>query len=307
MLNTNEVLEKFYSQSPLVYITVDSDEVGNKMDKINKKYNINIGDLIIRIFSNEIEIEKIPSFLQKEFDVEEEKAQEIFEELNKEIIIPIRERIYFLDPDPHKTTISLSREKEILENIFSQNLIFELKNHPLIREAVNTQIFRILGADGNLEFKKNLERKLLGNQEILTSAEFELEGKPAKASISNWIKHYISQKGSEMPDNMDIVDFLVNSINVKKLNLEEKNLVEKVLWVYRNLKFFPDSMPNDEGKDWQILPLKELETITKEAEQNKNTGNEKIDKIKQEIEKYPKESIERKALEDELASLKEKS
>jgi len=47
-------LEKFYSQAPQVFLTVDSEEVGEKMDKINRKYDIDISELIIRVFTDEL-------------------------------------------------------------------------------------------------------------------------------------------------------------------------------------------------------------------------------------------------------------
>ncbi len=327
-------MEKFYSQAPQVFLTVDSEEVGEKMDKINRKYDIDISELIIRVFTDELKIEEIPEFLKREFDLEEKKAQEISEEFKEKIVVPVAERIHFLDPNPEKNTISLKKEKEMLLDIFENDLITELKNHSIIRDSVNTQIFRILGTEGDLNFKKDLEKNLFKNQESLTSAQFRIEDKPTRPSVSNWIKHYIKQKGSEMPDNMKIADFLVNSPNAKKLNSQEKDLVEKVLLIYRNLKFFPESMPDDEGENWQIIPLDEEqpkiekrktetsrenqrpqkeeysapgdEDEKEDEKKEEKNSSEKIAELEEMAQKYKKNSLERKAIEKEIEKIKEK-
>jgi hypothetical protein len=71
-------------------------------------------------------------------------------------------------------------------------------------------------------------------------------------------------------------DFLGTSENAKILDDKEKELVRKVLMCYRNVKFFPESMPSDNGEGWEMIPLpkfkeksyskEELETLREFSE-----------------------------------------
>jgi hypothetical protein len=93
--------------------------------------------------------------------------------------------------------------------------------------------------------------------------------KAAEETIGNWLKDFIEQKGSGIFNNIVLGDFLLKSVNAKKLNKNEKELVKKLLIFYRNLKFFPESMPNDAIENWQIIPFSEEESDNAELAEAK--------------------------------------
>jgi hypothetical protein len=107
-------------------------------------------------------------------------------------------------------------------------------------------------------FKKSLEKVFLANPEKLTHSEFISEGAPHSPSIANWLKDFIKQFGSGMFDNLVMARYMTTSKNIKNLSEEEKQLVKKLLLTYRNLKFFPESMPSDDGEGWEIIPTDKL-------------------------------------------------
>jgi len=76
-----------------------------------------------------------------------------------------------------------------------------------------------------------------------------------RGTVSNWLKNFIGTNGSAIFDSVALSKYLTGSKSGAKLSQEEKEKVRKVLLIYRNLKFFPDSMPDDNGEGWQILPF----------------------------------------------------
>lgn len=62
-----------------------------------------------------------------------------------------------------------------------------------------------------------------------------------------------------MFDELKMAEYLSSSPNTKKLNTEEKDLLRKLLRLYRNLVFFPESMGNNPVEDWQIIPVDKVE------------------------------------------------
>ena len=124
----------------------------------------------------------------------------------------------------------------------------------------------------------------------------------------DWLKDFIKQHGGEMFDNIKLSQYLSNSSNVKNLDEVEKQLVRKLLMLYRNLKFFPDSMPNDTGEGWEIIPISQEEgtlPTTRAGKESKKDGF-KITPL-QELEilakQYPKGSLEHRAIMEEIKKL----
>lgn len=253
MPDIDKSLEKFYELPPQVILTVDSEAVARRMDQINKKYSINISQLVIFVFSDDLEIDKIPQYLKRELSLDQKTADKVSEEFKQKILDPVSERLYFLDPNPIKKTIDIERVKEILRHIFEKKLKKELRKHSIIRYCVNRQVFYAL--KDSFDFKKELEKALYKNQEKISESPIELKGERAEPTVANWIKLFIESEGSEMFDNMKLSSFISSDKNAASLGEKEKKMLIKVLKTYRNIKFFPESMPSDNSDEWEILPL----------------------------------------------------
>ena len=78
-----------------------------------------------------------------------------------------------------------------------------------------------------------------------------------KAGIA--VLNFIKKNGSGIFNNLVLIEYLVNSDNAKKLDNKEKELLKKLLLLYRNIKFFPESMPDDNGESWEIIPVSKKE------------------------------------------------
>lgn len=187
-------------------------------------------------------------------------------------------------------------------------------------------------------------RTFLTNQEQISSHRILLDGKEQDPTIANWIKHFVKENGSGIPGNIALAKYLTSSSDVLSLKEDEKKILKKVLKLYKNLVFFPDSMANISVDDWEIIPVdrdssfvnknidkkemkskdnkkNELENklITKKeeikVEKKEDLKTEKIEKdiedpeitkLREMLAKYPENSLERKAIESEIKKISNK-
>lgn len=114
-------------------------------------------------------------------------------------------------------------------------------------------------------------RTFLINQEQISSQRILLDGKEQDPTIANWIKHFVKENGSGIPGNIVLAKYLTSSPDVLSLKEDEKKILKKVLKLYKNLVFFPDSMSNTPRDDWEIIPVDRDSSFI-----NKNIGKKNI-------------------------------
>lgn len=306
MLDIEKSLEKFNDLPEEIILSVDSDAVANKMKELEEKHQVELSSVIIFITVGDMKMEEIEKYLSIEFGLDNAKVRHIHEDLEKEIFNPLIRRLDFLNTNPAKDTITIDEEKDYLLNMFATDLLSELNNNPIIINAINLRIFNILKHD--LNFKNDLENSLYKNQERITEKEFVLDKKKRSPSIENWLKNFIKEKGTASFDNVELTDYVVRSGNSKILSSEEKKIVRKLLLLYRNLKFFPESMPSDDGEGWEILPIEE---VSRDIGKEKSTLGPPKTKEEKEIEELQVEGakyrggLEKLAIEEEVDKKKQ--
>lgn len=252
MITTQQALKKFLTLPPEITYTVDSDLISERMTHLNEKYNVNLGSLIIFLTIGELEIEQIPLYLKKELNLEESTATELQKEFIEKIYQPIKERLNLLNANPEKN-FSLSQEKILILKIFKYTLVNELKDHPLIINSINARIFKILSKD--LSFKTELEKALYENNQKVTPNKLTIENDTTEPTVTNWIKDLIKHYGTGNFNDISLSKFLTDTPNTKHLDDYHRTLLSLVIKTYKNIKFFPESMPNDTGENWEIIPI----------------------------------------------------
>jgi hypothetical protein len=88
---------------------------------------------------------------------------------------------------------------------------------------------------------------LYKNQEVLTHKPFIVGTENETATVANWLNDIFS--------NIVLAKYLTSSENAKILDPAERNSLKKLLKLYRNLVFFPDSMKDIPIDDWEIFPV----------------------------------------------------
>lgn len=187
------------------------------------------------------------------------------------------------------------------------------------------------------EFKKEIIKILNRSEAQLTSQKIDQETHP---TVKNWIKLYTKETGTTGPvETLKFRSFLTENFEVKKLNSQDKQKLEKFLQFYERLKLssltasgVEDSIPvNTEDfqgmiSDGKIIKFGNLdprikdmvddllktekespeERNNKKPEENFSTFNltqKKIEELQQEQGKYSKGSLEYQAIEEEIRKL----
>jgi hypothetical protein len=253
MSYVSECLEKFQSAPTVVREYFGSQEIFTKVKNLESKYSeIDLSFLVILLVIGELYDEDVVEYLQGKYKISLELATSIRNDLLVEIFEQSIFTVKYSDLfDLSK--IDNNQERGIYLKIFQEDLVSLLKEDVQIKKFVNTRIFYHFSKD--LGLQKQLNDVFLLNQEVFSNKEFILQGRGKASNIANWIIDFTKNKGGGLFSSLDLADFMINSGNIKNLDSEEKELVKSILLLYRNLHFFPESMPNDTGENWEIIPV----------------------------------------------------
>lgn len=180
------------------------------------------------------------------------------------------------------------------------------------------------------KFKETLRKILNKNKTFISNNKLIINNKEEQPTISNWLKDFRTSHGEDyFIDQMKISDYLIRNSNIQKLTKEEKKKVNLVLDLYRKLKFSSFSPVGLEEEvtiikpDGEMGTLKEgqFEKISKETEEvyqkvvnilgNRNINyqdrDDIINELKLNLNQYPSNSLERKAIEEEIKKMNTES
>ena len=306
------------------------DEVIEEIKKIEAKHNLVLGFLVILVAIDEISAKEMPEYLEAKYGVDKEKAQAVSKELLEKVFDPIAYRLD--NKEQSQLGLDPIQKKEVLLKMFGENIAELLKKEKKVSiELINIHLIDLLFEDRN--FQKEITEKFYNNEEKITQAEFIFEGKPLKSTVSNWLKDFIKKNGSGFFDNIILSGYITGSENAKKLNKEEREVLYRLLILYRNLRFFPDSMPSDSEDDWVLIPYNEKEGPESGKKEQKNklqdvgvnplvvqkeeniakaekdlSAKEDANSMKRKelenmLSQFPVGSLERKAIEEEIKKL----
>ncbi len=251
MATIEEVVQQF-NQLPLeIQLECSSDEFLSALHALETTYNVSLASVVVQMVVGHIQFSDLSDYLEAEYSIGPEVATRFAKELEEKVFKPTIDRLNFLDTNPEKT-MTLEQQKNFAENLFRSNLLKELHHHPFIISAINDRLFYLLARDEN--FHTDLERALYENNETVGTKPIRVNNEVISPTIGHWIKNYIAQHGTTTADSISQSTFLINSENAKNLSDDERALLSKVLKVYGNVKFFPDSMPSDDGRGWEIIP-----------------------------------------------------
>lgn len=264
---------------------------------IETSFDVDLKFIVLLIAIGDLKIKDVSGYLQREQGIDVEVADEIKKQLNLLLFDLIVDEF----------------DGQSIKEIVNTKLapLLKLKEKSSFFQKLNQEIIVKLFEDdlNRTEFLNNL----LINQEKLTIKEFISEGRVQSPTIASWLKDFISKNGSGIFDNLVLSKYITDSENAKKLDNEERNLLKKLLILYRNLKFFPESLANVPVEDWQIIPVeKESDEVKKKptssqipptpfikGESIKEEGD-KVSELRAMAEQFSVGSLERRAIEEEI-------
>lgn len=272
MAYLQECLQRFENLPDDIKDRVGSLEAFEKIEKIEETYGVDLKFLLVLISIGEVDFEDIPAYLQARHSLAEEDAYEIRNKIEEEFFYQ-----YFAAPDDSFL------EKEEISSIIKDNLARFLNGGEDLTDEIillNQSIFFHLSNEGL--FQEDLVRSLIDNGEKITNKPIVIDDRPAAPTISNWIKDFLKFHGAEIFDDLTLIQYLDRGENVRLVDSKEKEILRRLLKIYRNLNFFPESLENLPIEDWEIIP------ITKESKPSrqvidvlggeKNAEGEKIDR-----------------------------
>ena len=221
-------------------------------------------------------------------------------------------------------------EREYVLDLLSGSIIDILKTKSFsASSALNSGfIYLLFNSEG---FKEEASRTILASRELISKKNITIEGKELAPSIANWIKDFIKINGSDMFSEITLAQYLDSSANASKLSPADKSFLSGVLHLYRNVTFFPESMEGLLPEKWQIFPFELPEdSLLKKIKLENKIENKQVEKSEKEEEKsqvildaekeflsgismlsealknYKSDSLEYKAIEEEIRRLKVK-
>jgi len=275
-----DCLDKFYDLPDIIILEFNHPRYLKIIDDINNEYGLELNFLAILVAIGELYPDNLAEYLTKRYDLPESSAQKIADKLNNLYFQPIINRLAFFSQDQEKTKPTLEEEKNIILNLFKENLLVEIKNYQQIISAINQRIFAWLDRDSSAQ--RQIEAALLQNQEKITEQSLVINNEKYPGTVTNWLRCFVIEKGADNFNSLSISEFLGLSKNAANLADFDKKVLRSLLNAYRNIKFFPDSMPSDDGTDWAIIPLPEKnisldETIDLTNDSIINTADQPID------------------------------
>jgi hypothetical protein len=332
----NECLERFHDLPDQIQEMIGGFEAALKIKNLEEQYGVDLGFAVILIAIGELTIDDLADYLNLKFDFDKIKGQEIADKLSEEIFDDVLDFILENTETEESVTeesietpsnfgpitnLSLEEKKELILKTFGENIIPALQAEPDKIQDFNIAIFQAFNEDESLE--NEAERLLYINQEKLSDHHIILDGHPSSPTIANWLKDFIKQHGSDLFDEVALAEYLTQSPNIKQLKPAERELVRKVLKLYRNLSFFPESMEGVPLDQWEVFPVdrSKLVHITKSPINQKPAVNEMIleavDEVATEkqkvifdlqksLAKYSQNTLEYKAISQEINRLSKK-
>lgn len=359
-----QFLQKLEALPEEVSAFLYSQELEKYTSDIAKKFGLNIevvNDFLLEIFINDFDFLKLESLIKSQIS-NQNFFNELYCDFLGNIILPlspfikvdVEKEIKNKNGDLKKYQLSIDVFNEIINDKNFENLlevsanldrITDIKEEerlslyflekdlvqilkskdPSSAKKINGSILYILSK--NPELAAKFSRAFLANQEKLTKNLLIINNKKEEPTIANWINSFIKENGSDNFSNIALAKFLTSSVNCLSLDEFERRLVRKIIRLYRNLSFFPDSMANIPPEDWEIVPVdkdhlfsekplgsKDRDSKPKEGLDDKKVEQEmekilsedeqKIKELELMLEKYPNKSLERKAIENELKKIK---
>ncbi len=257
----SECLARFQALPVSVKDIFGGPEIYLAIKEIENKYKVQLSFLLILIVLGELEDDDIEDYLNAKFKTSADISKKVKEEF-LEVFREAFDRLEDVQLKNSKFNSNPLIEKEDLINLFSKRLIESIKSDADTIFSLNISIFKTFNK--NHELGEKIVNILYNNSELVGDKKIVFEGKELSPTISNWIKDFIRINGSDIFSELVLAQYLSTSPNPKDLNEADKFILRKVLKLYRNLVFYPESMDGYAVEDWQIIPYERTEIKTHE-------------------------------------------
>ncbi len=225
--------------------------------------------------------------------------------------------------------LPILKENDIYD-LLSKNFdkIFGIEGYD-IKNKLEHYLLTLYSLEARDNFKVRVRKILSASQIRITKEKISLDNKEVTPTIGNWLNDFRSQFGEEgFTDAMKLSQYLASNKNIAKLSAREKGNIDVIFNLYQRLKL---SSLTKEGLEETIPVIKpdgqlgvikqgKYEAIDKrtkdvyqkiagvlrprpEVEKETKAVGSGVDELKKLASEYPPGSLERKAVEEEIAKL----
>jgi hypothetical protein len=298
----NDCLQQFNNLPENIKSVIGGEKAVQIVDGINKKYKIDVSFLIVLVAIGEIDIDEIPEYIIAKFKLEKISAEEVRNLLVSEIF-----STKIAEQKPAIVDNSENVMVADIKNIFSTGLNKIFASSFEDQDELNAKIIYLTAVNENLN-EEMLFKILLDSSEQLIETPILLEKKKVVATVSNWMKDFIKNLGTEIFDNVVMTKYLTTSENCKKLNSQDREKVKNLLLLYRNLRFFPISQGDKDPDEWEIIPENRELVVDKRYEKTlsipKTTEEKTIEQLVAKKQELGEANLAGKVVEEEIDNTK---
>lgn len=274
---------KFYKLPSEIQTTLGGEDAVHALQSLELKYQIDLKFILILVVVGELQISDIPEYLIKKFDLAESIAIKIKQDMVNEVF----SLLLVTDIDKNKIY------KEDLKNFFTGEIRKFLHQDSELLMEINEKFLYVILYD--LNFNEELLNNLYNNKTIFTETNLQLENKKVPGTVANWLKLFISLFGLKEFNDFTLANFFTQVKEIKNISQSDKNDLESLLKIYRNLKFFPEVYlkNNLAFEDFKLIPIvkiyeQKVDLTILENNISKKEDIDKKEKILQDYIKYQK-------------------
>lgn len=210
------------------------------IQEIEKKYGVDVSFALVLVAIGELNTTDFGLYLQKKNNLATEDAYDIENEVTRRIFSK------FLYQEKEVTG------KSALIAEFQDNLLSLLEDKDKAT-AFNIKVFQVLSSDGS--FLNDLEKTILSHDYEIGDNFITVQEKKVKPAIANWIKDFLVFNGTDNFDNIVLARYISSSVNTKNLSEEDRILLFRALKTYHNITFFLDDKEEKFGDFPELIPL----------------------------------------------------
>jgi len=280
-----ECLERFQELPDDLVAAFEDEKLIPIIKELEDQYKITLSFVLVLLAIEELLPEDIAEYLNLKFKLEKEAAAKVQAEIISKIFDPIFEQLVmgdFIEKEISGAPVSPSivdskiDVKEFIIKLFTEGLVPTLNLSGAEINRLNILIFKAFNEHDGLEDK--VISSLYNNKERLTRSNIIIDGKSVEPTIANWLKDFIKLNGSNLFNELVLADYITNSANAKSLPLDDKNKLRRLLRLYRNLVFFPESLENIPMDKWAIIPIDEQAAASRENFNKSKTTSASFEK-----------------------------
>ncbi len=209
-----------------------------------------------------------------------------------------------------------------VENLLGKHFekVFGIKYYDLWNKT-KLKLLTIPQLDERSKIKKRLKKILLECNRVIINKDKYEKFKNFPLSVAEWLKDYNANLGIGEVDSLKRIKYLTDSENIKKLDKEDKDKLIILFNLYENLKFPSDTPRGYEEDIPMVINGKYFIFTNGQAEEIKpkvidliksikvdfGEAEEKDERLREMLNRYPMGSLERRAIEEEIRKLEGRS